>query len=136
MKCLSNIPKRLSCQVIEDLLNSDLDAVVVATPSALHPQQVIAALNHGLAVFCQKPLARTEAETRSILEKAKAVDRLLGCDLSYRYIDGMSGLRMRFSVEKLARVFHIDLVFHNAYGPDTKHGFMTAVYLVEGALLI
>ncbi len=52
----------VECKVNEDLLNSDLDAVVVATPSALHPQQVIAALNHGLAVVCQKPLARTEAE--------------------------------------------------------------------------
>jgi predicted dehydrogenase len=39
-----------------------LDGVVIATPSALHAQQALAALERGLAVFCQKPLARTAQE--------------------------------------------------------------------------
>src|SRR3954471_16868903 len=37
----------------------DLDGVVIATPSALHAEQSMAALRHGCAVFCQKPLGRT-----------------------------------------------------------------------------
>src|ERR1051325_5427391 len=39
----------------EDLLDEDLDGVVIATPSGLHAQQTIAALQRGRAVFCQKP---------------------------------------------------------------------------------
>src|SRR3954471_21664542 len=36
----------------------DLDGVVIATPSAQHSEQCIAALKRGIAVFCQKPLGR------------------------------------------------------------------------------
>src|SRR3954447_1956639 len=47
----------------EKLLALDLDGIVIATPSALHAAQTIAALQHGKAVFCQKPLARDAGET-------------------------------------------------------------------------
>ncbi len=54
---------------LEELLACDLDGVVIATPSALHAEQAIAALERGLPVFCQKPLARTAAETRAVYEE-------------------------------------------------------------------
>ncbi len=38
------------------LLSEPLDAVVVASPDALHPEQVAAAFAAGLHVFCEKPL--------------------------------------------------------------------------------
>jgi len=37
-----------------------------------------------MAVFCQKPLGRTEEEVRAVLDAARAADRLLAVDLSYR----------------------------------------------------
>src|ERR1043166_8841958 len=55
----------------EEMLESDLDGVVIATPNSLHARQTIAALQAGKAVFCQKPLARTAAETREILSVAR-----------------------------------------------------------------
>src|SRR5690349_17270936 len=39
---------------LDQLLLRGLDGVVIATPSALHARQAIAALNAGMAVFCQK----------------------------------------------------------------------------------
>src|SRR3954470_20301305 len=62
------------------LLEMDLDGVVIATPSGLHAGQASAVLRRQMAVFCQKPLARTEAETRAIVEEARRADRLLGVD--------------------------------------------------------
>jgi predicted dehydrogenase len=44
----------------EELLSAELDGVVIATPSALHAEQSIMALERGIAVFCQKPLARKQ----------------------------------------------------------------------------
>lgn len=44
----------------EDLLDEvDLDAVVVAVPPALHEPIVLAALERGIGVLCEKPLAHT-----------------------------------------------------------------------------
>src|SRR4051812_5645908 len=62
----------------EELLSADLDGIVIATPSALHAEQSIMALERGIAVFCQKPLARTAAETLRVVEAARDSDRLLG----------------------------------------------------------
>jgi predicted dehydrogenase len=101
---------------LDELLEHDLDGVVVATPSALHAGQAIAALESGLAVFCQKPLARTAAEAQTVVEAARHADRLLAVDLSYRYTRACEALRA--AVAELAEVDAAELAFHNAYGPD------------------
>lgn len=104
----------------EDLLALDLDGVMIATPSALHAEQAVAALGCGASVFCQKPLARTAAETRQVVAAARAADRLLAVDLSYRHVAGVPELRRLVQDGALGHVFAADLVFHNAYGPDKE----------------
>ena len=100
------------------LLELDLDGLVIATPSALHAEQSIAALERGMAVFCQKPLGRTAPETRRVVDAARAADRLLGVDFSYRFTEGMRRVREIVQTGEVGEVFAADLVFHNAYGPD------------------
>ena len=103
---------------IDSLLAEDLDGIVIATPSAQHAEQAIRALNAGVAVFCQKPLGRTAEEVSQVLEAAKAADRMLGIDFSYRHTKGMQQIRELVRSKHLGNVFAADLVFHNAYGPD------------------
>jgi predicted dehydrogenase len=102
----------------EALLDSRPDGIVIATPSAMHADQAIAALERGIAVFCQKPLARTAEETERVVRAARASGRLLGVDLSYRFTRGMLAIRDLVRSGELGDVYAIDLVFHNAYGPD------------------
>jgi predicted dehydrogenase len=103
---------------LEELLETGVDGVVIATPSAFHAEQSIRALERGAAVFCQKPLGRTEAEARAVVATARTADRLLCVDLSYRFTEGMRRIRDCIRSGALGRVFAADLVFHNAYGPD------------------
>lgn len=57
----------------EDVLNDPtVDAVELLTPTDLHPAQIIAALDAGKHVSCQKPISKTVAETDAI---ARAVER-------------------------------------------------------------
>ena len=100
------------------LAGGDLDGIVIATPSGAHAGQAIAALEAGLAVFCQKPLTRTAAEARQVLAAARRADRLLDVDFSYRHVAGMERLREAVRSGELGRLYSVDLVFHNAYGPD------------------
>ncbi len=100
------------------LLELDLDGVVIATPSAAHATQAIAALERGMAVFCQKPLTRTAEEARRVVDAARAADRLLAVDLSYRFTSAMTAIRELVRRGELGDVYAVDLAFHNAYGPD------------------
>jgi predicted dehydrogenase len=111
-------PGARAARGLDELLELELDGVVIATPSALHADQAVAALERGMAVFCQKPLARTEAETRRVVDAARAADRLLAVDLSYRWTEGMQRIRELVAGGRLGRVYAADLFFHNAYGPD------------------
>jgi len=56
-----------------DVLNDgDVDAVELLTPTHLHPTQVVAGLDAGKHVSCQKPIANTMAEVEEI---AAAIQR-------------------------------------------------------------
>lgn len=94
------------------------DGVVIATPSALHAAQSIEALEAGAAVFCQKPLGRDAVEAARVVEAARRADRLLSVDFSYRFTAGMRAIAELIRGGELGQVFAVDLVFHNAYGPD------------------
>ena len=106
------------CESLDEMLELELDGIVLATPSAMHAEQSITALQHGLAVFCQKPLARTARECRSVLDAARAADRLLGVDLSYRRVRAFQEVLALARGGDLGPIHAVDLVFHNAYGPD------------------
>jgi predicted dehydrogenase len=103
---------------LELLARADLDGIVIATPSALHAEQAIAALERGHPVFCQKPLARTAAECERVVAAAAHRDRLLGVDLSYRHLAAVQVLRRLLADGALGEVYAIEAEFHNAYGPD------------------
>lgn len=107
-----------ACESLDGLLEQRLDGVVIATPSAMHAVQAMAALEHEKAVFCQKPLARTAAEAAQVVAMAHAHDRLLGVDFSYRCVAGVAALREQVRAGELGELYAIDLTFHNAYGPD------------------
>lgn len=103
---------------LEQLLEEDLDGIVIATPSGQHARQAMAALTRGLGVFCQKPLATSAAEAARVVGAARALDRLLDVDFSYRTVAGVPELARLVRSGELGEVFAADLTFHNAYGPD------------------
>jgi predicted dehydrogenase len=102
----------------DQLLPHELDGVVIATPSALHASQAIAALKAGMAVFCQKPLGRNAKEAGEVIETARRADRLLATDFAYRFTGGMESIQNMIRQGTLGHVYAIDLCFHNSYGPD------------------
>jgi predicted dehydrogenase len=111
-------PEAARATTLDELLSHELDGVVIATPSALHAEHSIAALERGFAVFCQKPLGRDAAETAAVVGAARRAGRLLGVDLSYRFTAAVRAIRELISSGAIGEVRAADLTFHNAYGPD------------------
>lgn len=56
----------------EELLNQDLDAVSVATPTHTHKDIALAAISKGVHVLVEKPIASTPDEARAMTTAAKA----------------------------------------------------------------
>jgi predicted dehydrogenase len=56
----------------ELLSRNDLDAVVVSSPHALHYEHAAAALERGLPVLCEKPMALKTSEAAHLAELAEA----------------------------------------------------------------
>jgi predicted dehydrogenase len=110
--------ERGSLEAVLDL--PDLDGVVLATPNDLHAWQAVAALRRGLAVFCQKPLGRDAAETERVVAAAAEAGRPLGVDLCYREVAAVRAARRALRAGRAGRPFAADLVFHNAYGPQSQ----------------
>ncbi|NMH86177.1 Gfo/Idh/MocA family protein [Flavivirga algicola] len=57
--------------------DSNIDAVYIATPHALHKENTLLCLEHNIAVLCEKPFAMNEAEVNTMIAKAKEKNVLL-----------------------------------------------------------
>ncbi|HUW58825.1 MAG TPA: Gfo/Idh/MocA family oxidoreductase [Planctomycetota bacterium] len=61
-----------------------LDAAVVATHVDTHEKITLAALGHGLHVFCEKPMAASVRRCRRMVDAAAKADRLLAVNFNTR----------------------------------------------------
>ncbi len=70
------VAAELGCDVETDLdtlaARPDVDAVVVASPNHAHREPVEAAARHGKAIFCEKPIALSYEDCRSMVNAAAA----------------------------------------------------------------
>jgi myo-inositol 2-dehydrogenase/D-chiro-inositol 1-dehydrogenase len=59
------------------LASPDVDAVVIASPGQVHEEQVLACLEHGMPVLCEKPLTMDDASSLRLVEAEAALGRRL-----------------------------------------------------------
>jgi predicted dehydrogenase len=69
----------------EFLAKSDVEAVIIATPTGTHKEIAMAALKAKKDVLVEKPLARSLAEAKPIVESAKRNKKKLMVGLNLRY---------------------------------------------------
>jgi predicted dehydrogenase len=105
------------------LVDNTIDAVVIATPSALHAHQAVQCLQRGVAVFCQKPLARSRLEALNVVQAARAADRLLDVNLPYRGAEAVRAIKRLVERTRLGTIYSADFVFHNASGPEPRWSY-------------
>ena len=83
-----------------------LDAVVILTPTPSHCEIVQECLNQGVAVICEKALATTSAEVRSILETRAAKKGFLAVTYNYSGYPMVRELRALIRSGVLGEVLH------------------------------
>jgi predicted dehydrogenase len=91
----------------QDLIaDADLDVVSVATPTTLHAPIAVTALDRGLHVLSEKPLAEHADVGRTMVEAARRNDRVL--DVSFNH-------RRRGDIQTLKKIIDGGLLGHIYY---------------------
>src|SRR5437899_7990561 len=91
-RCGDAAPGAVRTDMYQAILDDpEIKAVLVATPTHLHKEIVLAALKAGKHVYCEAPLANTVEDAREIALAAKAAKKLIF----------QSGLQMRSDPQRL-----------------------------------
>lgn len=81
-------PDALVCTDYRDLLKrDDIDAIHVCTPNSSHAEITVAALKAGKHVMCEKPMAKTAAQAKEMLDAYKSTGKLLTIGYQNRFRD-------------------------------------------------
>jgi predicted dehydrogenase len=75
------------------ILSGEVDAVSVCTPPASHREIVVAALEAGIAVLCEKPMATTVQDADAMAAVAARTGTLLTIGLCHRFQPHIERLR-------------------------------------------
>ncbi len=79
----------------EVLFHSELDAVIIASPSSFHLPHINAASETGKAIFCEKPLGFSEEDIVATLERVKHNNTLLQLGFNRRFDPCFSRLQQQ-----------------------------------------
>jgi predicted dehydrogenase len=92
----------------EDLLNdSEIDAVVIATPVRFHYTMAKAALSAGKHVFIEKPMARTEAEAAELISMAEQQGLILMIGHTFLFSPAVRRMKEIISAGDIGEVQYI-----------------------------
>jgi predicted dehydrogenase len=105
---------------LDEVLQSDVDAVVIATPIRTHYALAQQALAHGKHVFVEKPLTASSAQAVELMHQAEAADRVLMVGHTFMYNPAVEELRRLMVSGALGRLYYIDSVRVNLglFQPD------------------
>ena len=70
----------------EALLDSDVDAVYIATPAYLHHDQVKICAQADKHILCEKPLGMTIPEAEEMIESCRTAGVKLSCAFMMRFV--------------------------------------------------
>jgi len=94
----------------------NLDFVDIATPPAEHAAVAKAALDRGLHVLCEKPLATSIADAREMLEAARDAKRVLFPCHNYKHAPVIKNVRRIIEAGEIGRVHLVTLqTFRNTH---------------------
>ena len=68
---------QLVCRTCEEIPTGTVDLAVISSPTRFHCIQTLYFLEHGLDVFCDKPIALSLQESRYMVETARRLERKL-----------------------------------------------------------
>jgi predicted dehydrogenase len=111
-----------------------LDAVVVATPDHLHYPITMAALNAGLHVLCEKPLAQTAQQAKEMLDAAENRGLVHMTMFTWRWVPHYRQICELVSGGYLGRIQSVSLRWPMSFGIASTYMWRTDAAYGNGVL--
>ncbi|RWK38254.1 Gfo/Idh/MocA family oxidoreductase [Mesorhizobium sp.] len=112
----------LAVSTLDALIGSGVDAVYISTTNELHLEQALAAITAGKHVLCEKPLALTSADARTMVAAAKAAGIVLGTNHHLRNAGSHRAMREAIAGGRIGKPIAAR-VFHSVYLPENLQGW-------------
>jgi predicted dehydrogenase len=98
----------------------DLDAVIVITPSFLHADVTVAALNRRLHVLCEKPMATRLEDANRMIDAAKTIGKLLYIGFQKRLVPAHAKMHELTAAGEIGRIEMISAnLFRGDWNPQS-----------------
>lgn len=121
----------------EDLFAVDgLDAVSIAVPNKFHHPLTLSALDKGLHVLCEKPMAMTVAEAQEMESAAQKANKNLMINFSHRCHPTMMSLKHAVDSGELGEIYSGRTVWHRRRGMPGFGGWFGQKNMSGGGPLI
>ncbi len=106
----------------QDLLETDIDGVVIATPVGTHYRMGMEVLAAGKHLLIEKPLAASATEARQLVEMADRVNRILMVGHTFVYNPAVEAVRQIIQSGELGEIFYINATRANLgiFQPDVN----------------
>jgi myo-inositol 2-dehydrogenase/D-chiro-inositol 1-dehydrogenase len=105
----------------DEVLDADLDALVISTATAEHPEQIAAGARRGLPMLCEKPISIHVSDT----ERAMAVAEDAGVELQIafmrRFDPGFRRARQLIGEGSLGTLYSLRMCAHDQAPADERY---------------
>jgi myo-inositol 2-dehydrogenase/D-chiro-inositol 1-dehydrogenase len=116
---MDSVVERLGVEAVEtpeQLLAAGVDGVVVAAATDAHPELIVAAVEAGVPVFCEKPVARTMAEGVAVARRVAGTGVPIQIGYPRRFDPGFAAAREALASGELGWLHTVRLT---TLGPRT-----------------
>jgi predicted dehydrogenase len=110
----------------------DVDVVYVTAPNMMHEPVAVAAAEAGKAVFCEKPVGGTPAQTVRIADAASSAGVITGVGYNYRWAPLVQYAKQLIDSGQLGEITNYRGRFFSMYGADPM-GLLSWRFLVDEA---
>jgi len=113
-----------------------VDAVIVTTPNRFHEEYAVAAMDAGVALLLEKPLAHTLESGERIAAAAADADAVTMVGFHNRYAGGAEVLAAERDADRFGDVTHVEAVNVRRRGTPAAGSWFTAEAVAGGGALI
>ena len=101
--------------------HADLDAIVIATPNDTHYPIAMRAMNKGLHVLCEKPIALTYAQAREMAQTAARRQLKTLVPFTYSFMPTARYLKELIDGGYIGQPYHLNMRYYTGFARDGEY---------------